>query len=330
MRQPLYFLLLLSLWGCESDRNFPPFQDVDELPQTQFSGTLEQAVDWRQNQLYCVTLEYAWQAVKTEVGDELTVQESDEELWFLNAAPPAKNTLTEEEMDVSVRVQFQQISAVSRFEKNLPFEAPFFRNKRKMDFGGQAVQSFGTTGTTSDLHQQLDVLYYENDAEFAVRLRPADAEHEILLFTSQNPVGKSLSERLTSCGEKMVDHLLQQKDTDNAWRYDFLEEDTLSIPVFGFNLQHDYDSLIGKKLYSSTEHFGVLAVSQRIALVLDEQGAKIESDAKVELVTEEIPELPEPKSLVFDKPFLLVFQRKDATRPYLVAWICNDELLVKR
>jgi hypothetical protein len=33
--------------------------------------------------------------------------------------------------------------------------------------------------------------------------------------------------------------------------------------------------------------------------------------------------------MVFDKPFLLIMKRKDATNPYFGLWVSNAELMVK-
>lgn len=40
-------------------------------------------------------------------------------------------------------------------------------------------------------------------------------------------------------------------------------------------------------------------------------------------------ELPVPKKMFFDKPFLLLMQRKNAPNPYFVMWVANTELMIR-
>ena len=41
-------------------------------------------------------------------------------------------------------------------------------------------------------------------------------------------------------------------------------------------------------------------------------------------------ERPTPKKLIFDKPFLLVFKKKEFENPYFMAWINNSELMKRK
>ena len=80
--------------------------------------------------------------------------------------------------------------------------------------------------------------------------------------------------------------------------------------------------------------YEIVVAYQRTALLLDEAGAEIESEAYMATEAAEAPpenvEEPQPKRLVFDRPFLLVMKRKEAEHSYFVAWIVNEELMKKR
>jgi hypothetical protein len=45
-----------------------------------------------------------------------------------------------------------------------------------------------------------------------------------------------------------------------------------------------------------------------VCLVLDENGAEIQSEAEIETTVEEY-EKPKPKEMIFDKPFLILLKR---------------------
>lgn len=114
------------------------------------------------------------------------------------------------------------------------------------------------------------------------------------------------------------------------WKLLFLESDLLNIPVVEFNLDKNFDNLIGNRFSADTDTFQIDKAYQRIGLRLDEEGAEVESVVEYGVATEEAPaqiEKPTPKHLIFDSPFLLVMKRVDSANPYLVVWIENTELL---
>ncbi len=50
--------------------------------------------------------------------------------------------------------------------------------------------------------------------------------------------------------------------------------------------------------------------------------------AALEAIEEDI-ELPKPKKMVFDKPFLILLKRTDAKNPYFGLWTMNTELMIR-
>ena len=75
--------------------------------------------------------------------------------------------------------------------------------------------------------------------------------------------------------------------------------------------------------------FHLKEVQQTIAMILDEKGAKIESESKLKSVAVDAQkEKPAPKMFIFNRPFWTVFKLAKEN-PYLVVWIKNNELLIK-
>jgi hypothetical protein len=65
---------------------------------------------------------------------------------------------------------------------------------------------------------------------------------------------------------------------------------------------------------------------------LDESGAKIESEAEIEVAVEEmaiIEEIKKPKKMYLDKPFFIILKRTDSKNPYFALWNANSELMIK-
>lgn len=319
----IILLTPILVFSCAEDRKFPEVQNINTFPNTDFVEHLNVPITQDKNQVYCVTLTYAWHELEKELG-KITV-DSCENLKALNDFTGYQNSLLPEEVDNDVQVQGSQIIATSKFNKSLPFETEFEKDNYKLKFDNQAVQSFGTSEET----KTFEVLYYENKESFAVRLLPKDKKHQITLYTSSDVKGNSLQELLTTFQTKETKHKEIETTEDNYWRYTFLEHsDVLSIPALQFNLEKNYTEMLGCTIQNG--NYFVEKMYQRTALILDEKGAEVESEAVVavtETATMPIENEMEPKHLIFNKPFLITFQRTDTNQPYLVAWIYNTDFM---
>ena len=68
---------------------------------------------------------------------------------------------------------------------------------------------------------------------------------------------------------------------------------------------------------------------QRTAFVINERGAEVESKAEVAVTEEMVEELPKPKTMIFDKPYLILLKRIDSRYPYFAMFVSNSELMKK-
>ena len=70
---------------------------------------------------------------------------------------------------------------------------------------------------------------------------------------------------------------------------------------------------------------------QRTAFVLNEKGAEVESETIMAVTdsTSAVMERPQPKNLIFDKPFLILLKRTDSKNPYFAMFVANNELMEK-
>ena len=124
---------------------------------------------------------------------------------------------------------------------------------------------------------------------------------------------------------------IERKNKKTSWKYQFNEEDIVVIPKFNFNIETNYSTLEGNHFSSETQNYQIVKAWQRTAFILDESGAKIESEALVvvDLAYQVEYDKPKPKKMVFNKPFLILLKRTDATNPYFGLWTTNTELMIK-
>lgn len=66
---------------------------------------------------------------------------------------------------------------------------------------------------------------------------------------------------------------------------------------------------------------------QSVRFRLDEYGAILKSQA-AGVVKCAVKQRKKPRQFVFDKPFLILLERKGAGQPYFALWVDNAELLV--
>jgi hypothetical protein len=325
-------LILTTLFSCKNDRKFPDVKNLSEYKNTQFIPTLEHKISNDKNSVYCATLLFAWDEIRKQINSPLTISDEYFDLKLLNKSTSFENVLKSNEYEVEGAVDGDIITARAEFNKALPFELKLQSFKKKLIFEGQKVSSFGVNGY--DNYEQLKIvkiIYYKNDNNFIIKLLPKDKEHEIILFKTDqsfNSIAEMTTEieKLTKIGKTEI------KNEKINWKYFYNEEDVVVIPKFNFNIETNYSTLEGKKFNANKQEFQIERAWQRTAFILDESGAEIESEAEIEVAIEEMEEeyeIPKPKKMIFDKPFLILLKRTDAKNPYFGLWTTNTELMEK-
>jgi hypothetical protein len=69
----------------------------------------------------------------------------------------------------------------------------------------------------------------------------------------------------------------------------------------------------------------IVLAMQTIRFRLDDRGATLKSEAALAQKAATPEKL---RRFIFDKPFLILLERRDAARPYLAIWVDIPELLV--
>ena len=328
----LLILLLAVLSACNKGREFTEVKQLSEFEGTEFIPTLEHKIQPDKNAVYCASLLFAWDEVRKQIAEPLTVSKEYPDLRLLNQSNAFKGVLAHDEYSARGDVEEGLIIVKAEFSKSLPFEFKYQSFDEKLTFNGQKVASFGIEEhADKEMVKNMKIAYYRNDNNFLLKLFPKNKAHEIILLRSEksfSSISKMVDEvaRLTAIGKK------EAKNSKKSWKYYFNDEDVVLIPKLNFNIETNYPTLVGSRFTSSRRNFRVAEARQRTAFILNESGAEIEAEALLaaDSIAMQEYEEPSPKRLVFDKPFLILLKRVDSDNPYFGFWVANTELMEKK
>ena len=340
----IFGIISTFLISCGNHKNSQPEQEqtsiVDtfdykdnmaEYANTVFVPTMEHRISAETNAVYCVTLLYAWDEIRKIIQAPLTIPIRYNDLTLLNADLWFRNTLKPGEYTAEGLVQGDKIITRAAFKKNLPFDHQFESYDNRLKFKGKKVASFGLGQYGNECEDQVRIVYYQNDRHFLVKLIPEDAAHEILLYMPDQEFS-TMSEMLQEVKQLTEKGNIEKKQASQKWKYKIMEDDELIIPKFNFDISTVFNSLVGSRFSASDTDYLIETAWQRTAFHLDEKGAAVESEATIICtlgIEEENPDKPQPKKMIFNRPFYVLLKRADAANPYFVLWAANPELMVK-
>ena len=311
--------------------DFSEAKNLSEFEKTDFIPTLEHKIDTQKNSVYCVTLLYAWEEVRKQINQPLIISPNDNDLLLLNNSKSFINALNSNEYSVNVKIEGSLIKTKAEFSKSLPFGLELNSYDNYLAFKGEKVASFGVNGHNDEYELRVvKIVYYKNDNNFIIKLLPKNRHHEIILFKTDK-VFNSMAEmneeiiKLSEIGEK------ERKNENQEWKYNIEVGDEIVIPKFNFNIETNYATLEQKEFKTNKQEYRIDEAWQRTAFLLDESGARIESESDFSVVTLSAQvEAEIPKKMIFDNDFLLLLKRTDAQSPYFGLWVTNTELMIKK
>ena len=336
MHKPVVILWgLLILWSCNSRKpSFPPVQDLSTYPSTLFLPTLEHSFPQDQNAIYCATLLFAWDEIRQQLPGPLIIPGESEELILLNRSNTFKNVLAPDEYEVRGEIEENgnRINLSATFALSLPFEMALESFPNYLLFDSVQVNAFGLMGNNFEQSQAIQILNYQNDNSFCLKLLPEGLNHEIILFKTPTAFG-SLDEAFKTIKQLIIVGEQEKQVPAKQWKYTLQDDDETVIPCLAFNIETHFQHLEGQAFQAQNQRYVVEQAWQRTAFLLNEEGAKIESDSEWAVEMEESmemeEELPRPKRLIFDRPFYIFLKRTDAAYPYFGCWVVNSALMEK-
>jgi hypothetical protein len=104
------------------------------------------------------------------------------------------------------------------------------------------------------------------------------------------------------------------------------------VPSMNWRVEHHYGELEGRYFQNTPALDGCFVgrAYQFIQLKIDRSGVIISSGADMSGLVNGHDEPPNPDHFIFDRPYLLVFQKRGASGPVFVMWVANAELLQPR
>jgi len=305
------------------------FVSADSLRETGFVPTLENELISNKNTIYSVSFLMAWNEIKKALKDSILVAPTNSnDFKLLNASNSFRNALKSSEYKTEVRFQ-DGIVAKAYFNKVLPFDNSFDEMKQPLIFQKQAVEAFGINQYSVDLAGIVNIYYYDSDNNFVIGIEAKDSNHEIIFAKGISSTGTLLSS-FKEVKKKIQLGLVEKMQEKNLWKYSYLREDKLAIPVLQYAIENTYSEVQGQ--YFVTYHKVPYVVSeayQKIVFCLNQNGVAVSDFSRI--VVDSMSSFPKakPKSFVFDKPFFFMLKRKDASYPYYAMYIRNTELMIK-
>ncbi len=311
----------------KDERNFSRVISLSNLKATEFVPTLESTCSKDKNIIYSPTFLFAWNEIRQSLQQPIKINSSDIYLSLINTSGSYKNSLNAGEYDKEISIDDNVLNIRAYFKQSLPFDGDLDTLNKPFKFKGTNVNAFGMPDYYEPLAKKIDILYYKNDEEFIIKLIPKNSHHEIILAKGFNNITR-LDSVLINISAKIKIGDTERRDTAIWWRYELNSDDRVIIPILNFNLETHYSQVEGDTIHVSSKQYEIRTAYQRIAFILDQHGAKVESEADVAVAAAAAP--PDnrihPKLLLFNSPFIVLL-RKLEKPPYFMMKVENAELM---
>ncbi|MBK9328499.1 MAG: hypothetical protein IPM95_04115 [Sphingobacteriales bacterium] len=312
--------------------DLPNVTSLDNLKQTDFVITLENPISENKNIIYAPAFLYAWDKIKEELKSQI-LSDSTNSIDFnlLNKSISHQRSLTDNAYSATAAIIDGAIIAKASFNKTLPFETKLQALDEPINFGTSKVAAFGMYYYDEATIKFTQILYYNNDNNFILRLVPKDNQQEIILVKGLDKY-QTLKDAIKLTDELVAQGIKEQTDSKLLWKYQIVHEDIFAIPAIKFNIATNYKNIEGQEFSTGDSKKHTVEVAyQRTGFIFNENGAVVESEAVI--VTDSasaVPIITHPKKMIFDRPFLIILKRADKANPYFVMKVANTELLTKK
>lgn len=301
------------------------------------------------DQLYCGTLQLAWNELMDGFGDgPLEFSKPIPDAEHMNKRPFEKCDLTnhchyetvgfvrddvvgrirkalQEKFGETSKVDFSGVSpddivAYAFLLKDFPFRDKYFDLRSKSFNGGEKVRFFGTKKEAPEGRDQTMVLYYHAPEEFAIRIKAkegVEGADDVLVLARVQPLS-SLADTIALVESRVSKPQRMGKD------------DILNVPAIDLDVEHHFKDLCGVPFTNEKlRGYHIGDAVQFIKFLMNKEGAKLRSEAAMALRCCAVLGGDEPKVMMFDKPFLLYMKSNIDSRPYFAMWVQTTKFLVE-
>lgn len=299
------------------------------------------------NTAWCGTFNLIWNDLKNELAKQDIIFESQPEMVKnLNKGTFNTSHLSEDsyykvygvpslelkaEIEKAIKEKFDETSDILDafdWENATPedyflyamlkkqFEFPkVFTELENGKFGNyDNVKYFGINGKTEEqVREQVAVLYYDSEDDFAVKLLTKGNDEVILVKGNKaNTFAKIYEETM-------------QKSESYDGIYDLEEGEILQIPNIDFDLEKEIKEVEEKPfLFANGDSYFISKALQTIQFELDKKGGKIKSEAGM-MVNKMTAVMPsnEPRKFLIDDTFTIFLKEQEKDLPYFAAKISD-------
>ncbi len=176
------------------------------------------------------------------------------------------------------------------------------------------VKCFGINNASDEkLNKSVEVLFYNSNNDFAVKLVTKENEEIFLYRTNDN---KSFNDYYYD---------MENKAKQYTGSHTFNKVDELEVPIIKINTTVNYDELCGKTI-EGTNGLYIQSALQNVNFSLNEKGGNLVSEAGIQgtyLSTQ-----LNSRYFIFNDNFLLFLKEQNSELPYFALKIFDEQLLV--
>lgn len=200
----------------------------------------------------------------------------------------------------------REFEFINEFDK---LENAYFANKY------ENINYFGIdSNTDKKVREQVEVLYYNSDDDFAIILNTKQDDEVILCRTSEGNTFNEIYDNIN-----LLDKMYSgNKNLSNI--------DTVKVPNMNFNVKKEFTELQNKLFkFANDEEYFIYKALQTINFELNQKGGKIKSEAAMEvrknsaIITDDVKE----RHFNLDDTFTIFLREKGKEKPYFAARIEN-------
>lgn len=297
------------------------YKNLNKNHNVTFNPTYQSTLDEHTvNNLWIGTLDLAWKDLEEKVGGRIELEENIDIANELNNSSFSKDMLDENDYTINVtRTVTNGYNIETKLNKNLNFLYSFdnFNNDYNYTFGKDGndyIKYFGINNASKeDLNQNVEVLFYNGNNDFAVLLNTKEGDEIILYRTDEN---KSFNE--------YYEDIKNKKDNYNG-STTFEENDELLVPYVNVNGTVAYNEL-ADKIIKNTNGMYISNVIQDVNFNLNESGCNMQSHATM---TTEYLSIGS-RYFWFRDTFIIFMKEENSNMPYFALKVDNQDILEKK
>lgn len=309
--------------------------------------TIEKKTDQSSTDVWCITFQLVWNEFLNKInkgnpveflgGNPLLADELNKKLYTKDDISDSSYYIADGKISKSLKKQiekaiykkFKEKSDIldminwnaknsylfyAMLKKDFNFLTAFDKlQPDTFDNSKEIVKYFGVTKKSNKkLHKNINVLFYNSESEYAVKLLTKENEEVILFRTAKDDTF-----------ENLYSYIEQNTTFSQFTSYDYLK-----VPELKVDKTISYSELCNKPIKGSD--YIISQALQTIKFKMDNKGGSLKSEAAIAIMkTAFIPEVTKNRYFYFNLPFVLFLKEQGKSKPYFAMKIENTNYLVQ-